>query len=132
VEDIAVLAVVLLQPFVDDTDDDVIRDQLSVVHIGLGLQPDRRAILDRSAQDVAGGNGRNSELLIQNRSLGAFARAWRTQHDQIHHFYHTLLLKETFVLTGQHLVFQRLDGLQRNTDNDDDGGAADGQALYAD
>ena len=44
-------------------------------------------------------------------------------------FYHTFLLKEALVLTGQHLVFQCLDGLQRNTDNDDNGGTADGQGI---
>ena len=41
-----------------------------------------------------------------------------------------LLFQEALVLTHQHLGFQCLHRLQRNTHHDDDGGTADGQGRY--
>lgn len=64
VQDEAACAVGLGQPLLDDTDDDLIRNQLARVHIALGLQADGSALLDGCAQDIAGGDGGDAHLRL--------------------------------------------------------------------
>ena len=73
VQNVAVRAVRLLQALVDDADDDLIGHQLTGVHILLGLEARRSPILHGSTQNVASGDGRNIQLLLQNFGLSAFA-----------------------------------------------------------
>ena len=75
VQDEAACAVGLGQPLLDDTDDDLIRNQLARVHIALGLQADGSALLDGCAQDIAGGDGWDAQLAADNLRLGALAGA---------------------------------------------------------
>ncbi len=79
VEQKAILAVGLLDAFLDHADDDFIRHQAACVHELLGLQPQCRPRLDGSAQHVAGGNLRNIKFFLDVGGLGAFARAGGAQ-----------------------------------------------------
>ena len=79
VQNIAVPAILLRQTLGDDTDDHFIRHQLAGIHIGLGLEPGGRAILDGSPKDVSGGDGRNVQLFAQALGLSAFAGARSAQ-----------------------------------------------------
>ena len=84
VQDKAVLAVRFRQAFGDHPDDNFIGHQLAGIHICLGLQANGSPVFHRSPENVAGGDGGNVELLIQNLSLGAFAGARRAQKNQFH------------------------------------------------
>ena len=84
VQDIALLAVGLGQPLGDDADDDVVRDQLAGVHILLGLQAHGGAVGHGGAEDVAGGNGGDVQLLADDLRLSAFTGARGAQQDQLH------------------------------------------------
>ena len=53
VEDVAVGAVALGEPFLDDADDDIVGDQRAGFDVLLGLQPHGRAVFHGRAQDVA-------------------------------------------------------------------------------
>ena len=119
----------LSQALGHDADDDLVGDQLARVHIGLGLQPDGRAVLDGGAEDVAGGDGGDAQLGTEDLSLGAFAGAGGAQQDQLHTHDQSPLLQEALVVPHQHLGLHLLDGLQGDAHHDDDGGAADGQGA---
>ena len=77
VQDEAGLAVVLGQALGDDADDHLVGDQLAGVHVLLGLQAHRRAVLHGGPEDVASGDGGDVQLLVQDLSLGALAGARR-------------------------------------------------------
>ena len=62
VKDVALLAVFLGQPLLDDADNDIIRNQLACFHIAFGLNAHRGACLHGGSQDVAGGYGGDTEL----------------------------------------------------------------------
>ena len=94
VQDIAIGAVGLSQPLGHDADDHGVRNQLTGVHIGLGLQPGGGAVLNGGAEDVAGGNGRDVQLGAEDLGLGAFAGAGGAQHDQLHSHSVSLLLTQ--------------------------------------
>ena len=71
----AVGAVSLCQTLLQDADDDFIGHQSTGVHKALGLQTHLGALLDSSAQDVAGADGGDVQLCADDLGLGAFARA---------------------------------------------------------
>ena len=72
VQDIAPGAVRLGHPLGHDADDHLVGDQLTRVHIGLGLQAHGGAVLDGGPEHIAGGDGGDVQLFAQNFSLGAF------------------------------------------------------------
>src|SRR5699024_1360930 len=110
--------------------DDIVRDELSVVHILLGLQAGLRLVFDGLAENVAGGDGGNAQLLAEDLRLCSFSGARCAQQNQLHAA--TSLFQEALVVPHEHLRFQSLGGLQVNAYNDDDGGAADGQLIVID
>ena len=73
VEDITIGAIGLLQSLIDDADDHFIGYQFAGVHILLGLQAGGRTVFHSGTQDVAGGNGGDGQLFLENLCLGAFA-----------------------------------------------------------
>ena len=83
VEQEPVAGVIVGESLDDHPDDDLIGNQLALVHVLLGEQPELAAGLARGAQDVAGRDVRQAEVLGQQRGLGALAGAGRTQQDQI-------------------------------------------------
>ena len=84
VEQEAVAAVVGLDAFLDQAEDDVIRYQEPGIHDLLGFQAQRRAGADRGAQHVAGGNLGDAEFLGDGLGLGAFSRTRGAQKDDSH------------------------------------------------
>jgi hypothetical protein len=83
VEQEAVASVVVGEALDDHADHDRVGHQLALVHVLLGRAPELGAGLARGAQDVAGRDVREAEILGQQRGLRALAGAGRTQQDQI-------------------------------------------------
>jgi len=79
VEDEAACAIRLRQALLDDADHDVVGDQSAAVDVGSRLQSERRTVLDRGAQHVAGGDLRDSVLLRKEARLRALAGAGHAQ-----------------------------------------------------
>ena len=84
VEDEAVLAVGLVDALGDDAVDDLVGNQVAAIHDLLGREAHRRPGGDRRAQDIAGRELRNTELLDQDLGLRALADARRSEKDQPH------------------------------------------------
>src|SRR5207249_118926 len=84
VEQVALLTIRSLQALLDETDDDVVRHQLTCIHHFFRGKTEGRSGLYRRAQHVTGGNLRNAEALLDERRLGAFAGARRTKKYQTH------------------------------------------------
>lgn len=73
VQNVAVGAVRLLQTLADDADDNVIGHQLAGVHVLLGPQAGRSTVLDSCTQNVTGRDGGDTQRLLDNVRLSAFA-----------------------------------------------------------
>ena len=101
VEEITARAVCLLQPVLDQSDDDVVGHQRSGGHHLLRSESEWRSRGHRSAQHVAGGNLRNSERFRDERGLRAFARARRAQQYQSHVRRVFLWLRENWRVTAK-------------------------------
>ena len=84
VQDEAVCAVILGQAVLQDANDNLIGDQCAGVHEALCLQAHLGAVLDSSAEDVAGADGGDVQLCADDLSLRAFACAGGAQQNQIH------------------------------------------------
>ena len=84
VEQVAVLTVGLLQPFLHQADDDVVGHQLALVHHFLGGLAQLGAGLDGGTQHVARGDLGNAELAGDEAGLGTFASARRAKKNQSH------------------------------------------------
>ena len=84
VEDIPVCTIRLGQTVPDDADDDLVRNQIALVHECLRFETGLRAIPDCFSEDVPGGNGRDPEPLGQDFCLRALPRAGSSQQDQSH------------------------------------------------
>lgn len=92
----------------------------------------RRAFLDGGAQNVAGGNGRDAQLIAEDLCLGPLAGRRGRPKGSVSSHIPFLLFQEPFVVTGGHIAFQRTAGLKRHTHDDQqrsttqlDGGAGD-------
>ncbi len=68
----------------DQTDDDVVRDQLTCIHHSLGFQAELGARLDCGTQHVASGDLRNTVFFHDELSLGTFAGARSPQQNNAH------------------------------------------------
>ena len=75
VQDEAVFAVILGQPFLDDAVDHLVGDQAPLVDDGLGLHAQLGAGLDGLPQHDAGGDGGDVQALPDDLTLGALSRA---------------------------------------------------------
>ena len=75
VQDIAVLAVILVQPVMDDADDDLIGDQLAGLHVGFRLLAGGGAVFHGGPEDVASGDCGDIQHFAQALSLCALAGA---------------------------------------------------------
>ena len=84
VEQIAARAVGLLEPLLDQPDDDLVGHQRSRIHHLLGRDAERRARLDRGAQHVARGYLRDAVRLADERGLRSLSRTRRAEQDQSH------------------------------------------------
>src|SRR4051794_7694814 len=74
VEQEAVRGVLVAEAIEDHADDHVVGHELAAVHVPLGLAAQVRALLHRRAQDVAGGDVGQREVVLQALGLGALAR----------------------------------------------------------
>ena len=63
---------------------DLVRDVLARVHVALGLEAELRPLGDVGAEDVAGRDRRDLEVLGDELRLRALARPGRTHDDQAH------------------------------------------------
>src|SRR5699024_4186233 len=86
VEEETGLRVVLLQTRLDHADGHVVGHQVAGVHVGLGLEAQRRALADVRAEQIAGGNVGDAELLGENGGLGALAGTGGTKENESHYF----------------------------------------------
>ena len=77
VEEEAFLTVGRCDAVLHHADDDLIGDQLSLVHVGLGLAAQGSALADLGPQHVSGGDMRDAVPCGDPLGLGAFARARR-------------------------------------------------------
>src|SRR6266852_4848606 len=85
VEQVAVLAIQVLQPFLHESDDDVVGNELPRVHDLLCRKTKRRARLYRGAQHVPRRDLRNAEVFPDEACLGALTSAGWSQEDQSHY-----------------------------------------------
>src|SRR4026209_2624243 len=84
IEEIALRAVTMAKALLDQADDDVVGDQLPGIHYFSSFNTQRRRRCACGAQDVAGGDLRDAELLADEIRLRAFAGARRSEQNQPH------------------------------------------------
>ena len=75
VQDVAVGAVGLRDPLCHNADDQLVGHQMTGVHAGLDLKAQRSLVLDGSAENVTGRDGRDTQLGAEDLSLRSFAGA---------------------------------------------------------
>src|SRR6266850_675726 len=143
VEDSALVTVRGIEPFADDADDDVVRDQMAEFHDRFALLPEPGAGFYGGAQHLPGGELRQAELLLQDFGLRAFARARRPKENEIHQFVPSLwrllplraraleprLLDQAFILLSDEVALNLRHRIHGHADNNQDGGAAEGELL---
>ncbi len=83
VEQEAVARVAVADALGDHADDHLVGHELAGVHVALGLAPELGALGDLRAQDVAGGDVRQPEVVAQAIGLGALSGARRAEQDQV-------------------------------------------------
>ena len=84
VKNVTVRSIRLCDAVLQDTDDDIIRDQRTAVHRSLCAQPQLSAVLDGLAEHIAGRDLRDAELCGDCFRLRAFAGTGRTQENKVH------------------------------------------------
>ena len=84
VEDEALLGVVGLKALLDEVDDQVIGNELALVHVALGLHAELGALLDGGTQKVAGRDVSNAKLSHELLCLGPLARAGGAEKNDVH------------------------------------------------
>ena len=83
VQDEAVLGVRLTEPLRDHGNDQLVRDELALIHVFLGLLAELGAVLDVGSQHVSGGDERKPEVDTQPVGLRSLPRSWWTKQDQV-------------------------------------------------
>ena len=83
VEQAAELRVFAVEPIEQHRDRQLVRHQLAALHIALRFHPQLRLVADVFAEHVAGGEVEQSGALGEVDGLGAFARAGRTEQDDV-------------------------------------------------
>ena len=84
VEHIALLAVLLRQPFAHDVYHNGIRHKRASINVGFGSQTGRRLFLDGAAKNIARGNLRDPQPLADANGLSSLARAGRAEKNHVH------------------------------------------------
>ena len=74
---------VLLDLVEDHADDQLVRDELALLHVRRGLAPELRLLLAVLAQEVARADVGQPEVVLQAGGLGALAGAGWTQQDEV-------------------------------------------------
>mgnify|MGYP007122311150 CR=1 FL=1 len=82
VEEEAVRGVVLRQAIANDLAGQLVGNEVSLVEDGRDLLAERRALFDVRAEDVSGRDDRDAVRLGDADTLGAFARALRTDDEK--------------------------------------------------
>jgi hypothetical protein len=80
------LGVGLGQPVLHHRDGDLVGDEVTGVHVGLGLPAQLRLAADVRPEDVAGRDRRDAEPGGDDLRLGALSRSRGTQQDDAHYF----------------------------------------------
>src|SRR3954453_14215785 len=83
VEQEAVLGLGAVQGLQDHADDEPVGDEVARVHVLLGLPAELGALGDGGAQDVAGGEVREAEVVREALGLGALAGARGSDQDEV-------------------------------------------------
>src|SRR5215208_5347523 len=83
VEDEAVGGLLPLEAVRNHPDDHLVGHQVAAIHVLLGLLADLGPLLDRGAQDVAGGVVRQAEVLLQALPLSPLPAAGRAEQDEV-------------------------------------------------
>ena len=84
VQNIALLTVALGYPLHHHADHYLVGNQMTLVHVGLGLLSHLGAGGDGGTKHIARRNRRNRKLLTDNGRLGALSGSRGTQKDQFH------------------------------------------------
>ena len=84
VEDPTVLGIIHGQTILDDLVGQLVRNQFALVDVLQCLNTELGLVLDVVAEDIAGGDCRNTVVLAQQRSLGALTDALRSHNQQSH------------------------------------------------
>ncbi len=111
------LAVGLLQPLQQHSDGDLVGHQSPRLHVRPRPLPQLRAAADVLAEQLAGGDVGQPQVLGQKGSLGALAGPRQTQQHQEHVPY---LANEAFVLAHQQLGLDLAHGVQHHSHHDDE------------
>ena len=69
----------------EDVDDRVVGDELAAAHVPVGRGPERRPRRHRGAQEIAGSEDRNPEMLGQDRRLRPLPGPRSTEQDDDRH-----------------------------------------------
>src|SRR5205807_9884297 len=83
VEEKAVAGLVGLHSLEDHLDDDLVGDQLSLLHVLLGLVAQVGSVPDRLAQEIAGDDVGQAEVFAQAFALRALTRPGRAEQDEV-------------------------------------------------
>ena len=75
---------IMLQALLDQINNQLIGDELALVHIGLGLHAEFCPVLDVCTEYITGRDMGNTILLTDHFSLGAFAGTGCTKHHYLH------------------------------------------------
>ncbi len=84
VEQEAVLGVLLEHAVLGHPDGDLVRYQAACVHVALGLEPQRGALADVGAEQVAGGDVRDGQGLGEQVRLSTLPGPGRSDEDDTH------------------------------------------------
>ena len=84
VQNEAVLAGIACQLLLDETDDDLVGNQLTGIHVAFGLEAQLGAFLDGGAESVTGGNGGNAVLCADVGCLGTLTGPGSAQKNEFH------------------------------------------------
>ena len=84
VEDPTVLGIIHGQTILDDLVGQLVRNQFALVDVLQCLNTELGLVLDVVAEDIAGGDCRNTVVLAQQCSLGALADALWSHNQQSH------------------------------------------------
>ena len=83
VQDEAVLGVRLTEPLRDHGNDQLVRDELALIHVFLGLLAELGAVLDVGSQHVSGGDERKPKVDSEPIGLRSLPCSRRTEQDQV-------------------------------------------------
>ena len=84
VKEDAALALWVAEVVLDEADDELIGHELSSLHDAISLHAELSACLDSVSEHVTCGQVAHAEVILDLGSLSALARAWWSNHDDVH------------------------------------------------